>query len=305
MIIDGYTIIFQIINFMILVFLLRRFLYGPVVRAMEAREEKIIRREDEALAGKKEAEIARHSYREKKDELDQKEEEILEKVRVEAGKEKQEMMEEARREVDETRRRWQEALMREKESFIGELRRRIVHQACLTARGCLQDLADRDLEGLVLEHFLKKLARLPAGEAESLSNALSGSDKKAVLKAAFEIPGSYIQRLQEGLQEYFPRESGPLEIDTVEAKDLVCGLELETGGYRVAWSVDSYLQEIEENVLEELERVAGGEESEKTRQVEDPGKEPGGSQNKGEASNAAKRSHGKAGGEVSGDERGQ
>lgn len=304
MIIDGYTIIFQIINFMILVFLLRRFLYGPIVRAMDAREEKIVRREDEALAGKKEAEQARHSYREKREELEQKEEEILEKARAEAGKEKQEMMEEARREVDETRRRWQEALKREKESFIGELRRRIVHQACLTARGCLQDLADRDLEELVLEHFLKKLAHLPAGEKERLNAALSGSDNQAVLRTAFEVPAGSVQRLQEKLQEKFPREGGPLKVDTVEAKDLVCGLELEAGGYRVAWSVDSYLQGIEENVLEELKSAAGGGESEKPRQVEDPQSEPGESQDTGEVGTAAKRNRGKAGGEVSGDEQG-
>ena len=35
---DWFTVIAQIINFLILVALLKRFLYGPIIRAMERRE---------------------------------------------------------------------------------------------------------------------------------------------------------------------------------------------------------------------------------------------------------------------------
>ena len=42
--IDYFTIIAQIINFLILVFLLRHFLYRPVITAMDEREQKMVSR---------------------------------------------------------------------------------------------------------------------------------------------------------------------------------------------------------------------------------------------------------------------
>ena len=42
--IDWFTFAAQVINFLVLVGLLRHFLYGPVVRAMQAREQKVTQR---------------------------------------------------------------------------------------------------------------------------------------------------------------------------------------------------------------------------------------------------------------------
>ncbi len=41
MLIDGFTTIAQVINFLLLVYLLNRFLYAPIIRVMDEREKKI------------------------------------------------------------------------------------------------------------------------------------------------------------------------------------------------------------------------------------------------------------------------
>jgi F-type H+-transporting ATPase subunit b len=46
--IDGFTVIAQIINFLVLVWLLKRFLYGPITQAMAARQQKIAAALDDA-----------------------------------------------------------------------------------------------------------------------------------------------------------------------------------------------------------------------------------------------------------------
>ena len=73
MIIDWYTIMFQIVNFLILVFLLRYFLYGPIIRAMDEREQTIMQREEKAAAQKLEAENETRSYHQKSEKLQQRE----------------------------------------------------------------------------------------------------------------------------------------------------------------------------------------------------------------------------------------
>ena len=256
MIINWYTVIFQIINFIVLVFLLRRFLYGPIIQAMDDREQKIMQREEDAAAKKREAEEESRTYVEKKEELEEKEEEIKEEVRKAADKEKQKMLEEARREVGETRQRWEEAFEREKESFITELRRRIGLQACSVARSCLEDLADSRLEELTWEVFMDKISKLPAEERSSLQEALASDNNRVLLKTTFDSPAEKIKELKKALREIISGANNEPDLSVKTDQTLVCGLELDTGGYRVAWNIDSYLEGVQEHILKELEEEA-------------------------------------------------
>ncbi len=262
MIIDWYTVIFQIINFMILVFLLRRFLYGPVIRAMDEREQKIVQREEDAEEKKDEAEQEARSYRRKTEELAEREKEMFEKARAEAEKEKRELLDQAREEVDESRRRWKDSFEREKKTFIAELRRRIGRQALVVARRCLQDLADARLEELIWNLFLKKLANLPDQELAELKKALQAEGNNLTIRSAFQAGSGQVEELKKNLGELVSVPQGELNLQTATDPGLICGLELDAGGYRVAWNIDSYLEDLEEQVLQELEQdISGGEES--------------------------------------------
>lgn len=256
MIIDWYTVIFQIINFLILVFLLRRFLYGPIIKAMDEREQKILQREKDAAAKKQEAEENSRAYIEKKEELEEKKEEIKEEVRAEAGKDKQEMLKEARREVGEARRRWEEDFEREKESFINELRRRIGLQACSVARSCLEDLADSRLEELIWEVFLSKIKELSARERSSLQDALAEDNNKVTLKAAFDPPEEKIKELKKVIRDQISASNTEPDLSVKKDRGLICGLELDSGGHRAAWSIDNYLEGVEEEILKDMEEKA-------------------------------------------------
>lgn len=267
MIIDWYTIMFQIVNFLLLVFLLRYFLYGPIIRAMDEREQKIMMREEEAATEKEEAEKEAQDYRIKSEDLQQQEEEIREKARAAAEKEKLELLDKARREVDETRGRWEEAFEREKETFISELRRRVGQQSCSVARRCLQDLADARLEELTWNLFLKKIGDLPVEELLALQKAITAGDKKVSLRSAFDPPEEKISELKKNLKKIMVDSDSAINLSVKTAPDLICGLELDSGGYRVAWNIDSYLEDIEEQILKEIglstpakqaEEVSGG-----------------------------------------------
>ena len=255
MIIDWYHVIFQIINFLIIVFLLRRFLYGPIIRAMDEREQKIVEREETAAAREEKANKEKDEYRQKSEELEEQEEEILEKATQDAEKEKKELLDKARSEVEETRQRWEESLEREKESFVAELRRRIGSQACSIARRCLEDLADARLEELIWNLFLQKLAKLPDAETKELEKALQAEDGGAELLSAFEAPDSKIEELKKSLTELLPGIKDAPAIKTKKDQSLVCGIELQAGGYRVAWNIENYLDDLEDELLKDLDQA--------------------------------------------------
>lgn len=259
MIIDWYTIIFQIINFLVLVFLLRRYLYGPIIRAMDDREQKIMEREEEAENKKKEAEKESREYRQQKEELAQQEDEILEQAREKAEKEKHSFLKEARKEVEETKSRWEDAFEREKETFISELRKRIGQQACTVARRCLEDLADAELEALTWDLFLKKIREMPEEERSKLKEAVASEEDEVFLQSAFEPPKKKLNKLREELQEVVAEHKAQLKLSAKTDQSLVCGLELNAGGYRVSWNIDSYLDDVEERILKDFDQQASAE----------------------------------------------
>lgn len=250
MIIDWYTVLFQIINFLVLVFLLRRFLYGPIVRAMEERERKIVAREEDAATRARESEEEARTYRQKMAELEERDRELLDQARSEAEKEGQRLLKETRSQVEETRRRWQREVAREKEVFLRELRSRMGRQACLIARRCLKDLADAELETMIWNVFLRKLKALSPEESGPLQEAFS-QEKQVLLSSSFEPAAKRLEETAASLEEIFAQK-----VQLTHQKDagLVCGVELEVGGYRVAWSVEEYLEDVEKEILAHLEQ---------------------------------------------------
>jgi F-type H+-transporting ATPase subunit b len=267
MIINWYTVIFQIINFLILVFLLRYFLYGPIIRAMDERERMIVEREERAAASIEEAEAAAESYRSSSDDLRKNEELIMEKARAAAGEEKALLINAARKEVGQLRQRWEDAFDREKENFTVELRRRIGRQACAVARRCLADLADAELEKLIRSRFNHKLNELPEAEQQKLKVALHNAGYRATVTAAFDFPDKAWQDLKVLMAKMFPVADDQDQLELTVKKDagLVCGLELAAGGYRIAWNIDDYLVDVEEQILVGLEqKVSADQDGEET-----------------------------------------
>ena len=255
MILDPYTIVFQAINFLILVFLLRHFLYGPIIGAMDEREQIIVGREQEAADRTQEADEEVRTYQAKADELSREKDAILAEARASAEDAKHELLQEARLEVDATRHRWAEAFELEKETFVDELRRRVAQQSCFIARRCLSDLADARLEELAWDVFVERMGALEEEERAKLAGALASEDQGITLRSAFDASEEKVDALKRTLHEILSDEKVRLNLSVVADPALVCGVELETGGYRVAWSVDNYLDGVEEQILKELESV--------------------------------------------------
>src|SRR5690606_34903035 len=69
--IDWFTVIAQIVNFLILVWLLKRFLYQPILRALDAREKRVAAELAAADEKEQEAEKERDKFRQKNDEFEQ------------------------------------------------------------------------------------------------------------------------------------------------------------------------------------------------------------------------------------------
>ena len=92
MLIDWFTVSAQALNFFILVWLLKRFLYQPILDAIDAREKRVASELESAASTMKEANEARDKYQKNNSDLLRDRESILEKATQEAGTERQRLL---------------------------------------------------------------------------------------------------------------------------------------------------------------------------------------------------------------------
>ncbi len=144
--IDWFTFIAEIINFLVLMALLKRFLYGPIIKAMEQRERKISDRLQQAAEKTQEAQQEADLYRQKQQELKEQRSTMFSQAKAEVEQARLDLIKSARAEVDATQAKWYTAIRQEKDSFVRSLRQQVGQQIYATLRRALVDLANADLE---------------------------------------------------------------------------------------------------------------------------------------------------------------
>ncbi len=250
MLINWFTVTAQVINFLVLVYLLKRFLYGPIIKAMDEREKRIALRLDEGQRKKNEAEREVERYLKKNRDLDNRREALLSEIKGEADTHRKELMNEARNQVDAVRDKWYEAIEREKEAFLQDLRQRAGRQTCAIARQALKDLANIDLEHHIVLVFIERLRNLDKEELEAIKESFQKSGGRVNLRSAFEIPQEMIRQIAEALQNH---GADPVDLQLKVSSDVICGIELKVHGRKIAWSLEDYLETLEEALVEALE----------------------------------------------------
>jgi F-type H+-transporting ATPase subunit b len=251
--INWFTVIAQIVNFLILVFLLKYFLYDRIVKAMDEREQRIQLRLKEAEAKKQEAEQEAEAYGKKNRDFDAKREEMLAQAKDEAGARRKELTEEARQAVTKQRSVWLEAIQRDKKSFVQDLRKMAGSQVYTIARKAFRDLADEDVEQRTINAFLVHLNAMSKKTREAIATSIKESGDELIVRSAFGMPPKMREKITGSLRR---KIADGIEIRYEAAPELIMGVELKIRGHKIAWSLEDYLDTLEEHALQALETEA-------------------------------------------------
>lgn len=254
--IDWFTLVAQIVNFVILLYLLQRFLYGPIVEAMDQREQKIAGRLQEAEQKRNEADEEAERYQRQRRELEEERDERLEAIREEIEQRRKELLKEAQQEVQEQKRNWQKALQQEQESFLKQLRQRVSSESLKLARRALQDLADFEVERRMADMFVTRLRELDPDQRAELAKSIQESDGRVVIRSAFELPEEVQGKISDTVREQFLDEQN-LNARFEISPDLVAGIEMQVNSHRVAWIIRDYLAGLEEQVRQTIQQEIG------------------------------------------------
>ncbi|HSN81281.1 MAG TPA: hypothetical protein VLS88_01775 [Polyangiales bacterium] len=246
--IDWITVTAQIVNFLILVWLLKRFLYQPVIEAMDRREKRITDRLADAQEREREADEAARLYEQKQKELEDERDQIMAEAEEEAAEEKKRLTEEAREAVAETRKAWQRQVDQERTEFLSRLRRETADAIENIARRTLHDLASAELEEQIAQSFVKRLKALD----EETRQAIAKTSDVVRISSAFELESGMRSRLTRTVHENLAED---LDVEYEQSPELVCGIELTSGGRRLSWSLDGYMDDLADRIEEGFTRM--------------------------------------------------
>ncbi|HZQ48024.1 MAG TPA: F0F1 ATP synthase subunit delta [Verrucomicrobiae bacterium] len=245
MLIDWFTAGAQAVNFLILVWLLKRFLYQPILQVMAEREKLIAGRLKDAEIQKALAEKEREEWQRRTQEFEGRQAALLHEAVAQANVQRQSLIKEARKEAEAERTKWRESLRQEQEAWQRELTERVQREVFAIARKALTDLAATGIEERMAEMFEKKLRGLDDEAKRRLTSSLKSKPFHAVISSASQLSEPMQLGLQQAVGETLAAE---VQIQFKTAPDLIGGIELEMGGEKVAWSISNYLAALEQSV---------------------------------------------------------
>lgn len=254
--IDWLTVAAQIVNFLVLVWLLRRFLYGPITAAMDRREQRIAAKLAETDQRRAEAEAAALSHREAERDLEQRSEQLLAQARKTAEEERHDLEHTAREEVQELRQAWERQLDDEKTVFLGDVRQHLLDHAFALARHTIDDLADRRLEEQMTRAFVDRLEKLDRAARRKLTHATGHNDQAVTVQSRFDLMPNEKSQITKAIHDVIASDA---KVTYEPSQANAAGIELRIGSQSVAWTVAGYLDDLERQVESEIGAMTGAE----------------------------------------------
>ncbi|MEZ6032222.1 MAG: hypothetical protein R3C17_03955 [Planctomycetaceae bacterium] len=242
MLIDWFTVAAQTINFLILVWLLKRFLYKPILDAIDAREARIAAEIADANKKRADAKQERDEFEQKNKAFAKQREALLSQATDEAAAERQRLLTEARNDADVLAAKRRDELRAEQQSLSEEIIKRTQQEVFALTRKTLQDLADVSLEEQLTNVFITHLHSLNGELQKELAAALQTPKQSPLVRSAFILPTEQQLKIQTELNATM---SANVQIQFEVVPGLVSGIELSVNGKKLAWSLNDYLKELE------------------------------------------------------------
>jgi F-type H+-transporting ATPase subunit b len=245
MLIDWFTVGAQAFNFLILVWLMKRFLYRPILNAIDEREKRIAKVLNDADIKKAEAQKEREDYQHKIRQFDQQHDELLAKAMAEVEAERKRLLNDVRQTADGLSAKRQEMLRNDARNLNQAISCRVQQEVFDISRKVLADLATTSLEGYVAEDFIRRLRKIDMQAKQVLTEALKSSSEPGIVRSAFGLSEGQCLAIENAINETVL--SG-VQLRFEVAPELICGVEWVTNGQKVAWSISDYLVSLEQGI---------------------------------------------------------
>lgn len=241
--INWFTIIAQIINFGILVFILKKLLYQKILDILAERKRQVFQQLKDAEEAKRTAEQMASEYAERLNKLEDENAHIVQAAKDEIAAERERILAETQQEAELNRSKWIATLNREKDEFVGNITGILVKKIGNLVRGICFQLNGEELATHSLEAFFQNFSRIEPEHLAQLNARLT--ENAGVLTFITSAP------LEASLQANLIQKLHDLGVTAVQEisyeveENLVLGVEIRVGSTVFSWSVRDYLRDFD------------------------------------------------------------
>jgi F-type H+-transporting ATPase subunit b len=246
--VNWFTVIAQILNFFLLVWLLKRFLYKPVLDAISAREDKIEGQIKDAETAKSAALKEQEAFKQKNDAFESEKKTRMDQIQAESKEEGFKLMETARSEANALKEQLEKSTKVQQENEQKALAQKIQEEVFAISRKTLTDLASANLEAQVTATFIERITDLKDEELEQFKSAFDVTTSPIVLKSAFPLSEKEQKQIENLVDQLLESKA---DYSYKLTPELIGGIELSTKEYKLSWSISSYLSSLEQNSTEQ------------------------------------------------------
>ncbi len=218
---DIWTFTFQVINFVVLLFILKRLLYKPIREILRKRRELVEKIIEDAEKTKREALELKAEHSREMDKLGELKARIVEEMNEEVLKEKKRLIGEAEREAAMRIEKGKALLEMEKAGFENELKEKAIDVVSAFSIGLLRDIADEELHRGIWRKFLAGVEDI-AGEIAA--KGLKDETVTLEIATAYPLAEEELEAFRGAMGKHLSRD---MMISCIVDKTLLAGLKIK------------------------------------------------------------------------------
>jgi F-type H+-transporting ATPase subunit b len=221
------TFILEIINFLVLVWILKRFLYRPVLDVVARRRAAIEKTLEDAKGTQDKAEDMQAQYRNRLSDWEKEKQAAHEKLRGEINAERERLTAELQAELDKERERARAIDERRQKDLARRSEQTALAQGAEFASRLLERVAGPELEDRLVDIAIADLGELSEESREALRNAWQSGEHEITVSTAHPLAEERLASLRGALGELLGATEPKVEPGTDE--DLIAGLRISVG----------------------------------------------------------------------------
>lgn len=262
---DWFTFTAQLINFVLLLVLLRVFLYRPVLSIMDEREKRLSGIWYEAERARDEAQTESERLAHERRELEAGRLARLRAIEDEADELLNRRLAEVEAEAAASRRHHQVIAEESRQQTVEWLRERSARLLVDELRSSLLELADSDLERRTIDVFSTRMRNLDAQQLSELRSA--ASTRELIVTTAFVLSESERAEVTALVNEILGTRAR-VQPDFRQGDRLLFGIELTVGAVRVSATGSQRMESLAAEFSRALAQLAAQQDSRVSRATE-------------------------------------
>ncbi len=243
--INWITVFFQLIYFLIIVWILKKYLFKPVLAAMDNREKTIQARLMKAAEAVKEAEKEKTSMEKKVTDLEKAKDKVLADAEDKAIDKYNKMLATFNDEVQANRKTFEEQMILERELLRNSIRELANSVIINTISDALEDLAGATVKEALITTFIKKLSNNSFKDLKDLKKYYQkhGSIK---VNSSFEITSLQQKEISNLILGLIGEKS--IDIEFIVEEKILCGIEVLCLPLMITYGLNTYMEELKSNL---------------------------------------------------------